>query len=51
VNHSTNSASAMAVNPRMIQGKCLSMFSKIVIGRPLEKSKEDASGYVENQDH
>jgi hypothetical protein len=51
VNHSTNTASAMAVNRRMIQGKFLSMFSKVVMGLPPDKAKEDASGDVEDQDH
>jgi hypothetical protein len=51
VNHSTNNASAMAVNARMNHGKYSSMVFMIVMGRPLEKGKEDASCYVENQDH
>jgi hypothetical protein len=46
VNHSTNSASVMAVNARMNHGKNSSMVFMIFIGRPLEKSKEDASGDV-----
>jgi hypothetical protein len=41
----------MTVKPRMIQGKCSSMFSKIVMGLPPDKAKEDASGYVEDQDY
>jgi hypothetical protein len=51
VNHSTNSASKMAVKRRMIQGKFLSMFSKVVMGRSPDKRQEDASGDVEDQDH
>jgi hypothetical protein len=41
----------MAVNSTRIHGKFLSMFSKIVMGLPPYEPKEDASGYVEDQDY
>jgi hypothetical protein len=41
----------MAVKARMTQGKNSSMVFMIFMGRPLEKSKEDASSDVEDQDH
>jgi hypothetical protein len=47
----TNSVSATNVTPKIIQGKCSSMLSKIVMGRPPDKRQEDASGDVEDQDH
>jgi hypothetical protein len=41
VNHSTNSASAMAVNARISHGKNLSMFSKVVMGLPRNERIEN----------
>jgi hypothetical protein len=49
VNHSTNNASAMAVNARMNHGKCLSMFSKVVMGLPRNECIENGAKDVEDQ--
>jgi hypothetical protein len=49
VNHSTNSASAMAVNARMTQGKYSSMVFMIVIGLPRNERIENGAKNVEDQ--
>jgi hypothetical protein len=43
VNQMTNSVSAMAVHPKMIQGKYSSMVFMIVMGLPPNKCQENAT--------